>query len=112
MMAVLINWIVSAMVIFTVAYVIPGVHVTSFTTALVVALVLGILNAIVKPILVVLTLPITIITLGIFYLILNAILIVVASKIVPGFIIDSFFSAFIFGLILSIVNTFIHKFLP
>lgn len=112
MMAVLINWIVSAMVIFSIAYILPGVNVASFTTALVVALILGILNAFLKPILVILTLPITVVTLGIFYFILNAALIILVSIIVPGFIIESFFWAFVFGLILSVVNTFIQKALP
>ena len=110
MFGMLINWVVSAMVIFSIAYIIPGVHVSGFSTALVVALVLGIFNAFLKPVLVVLTLPITIVTLGIFYLFLNAILIVLASKLVSGFTIDSFLWAFVFGLVLSIVNTFIHKF--
>ena len=112
MFNVLINWIVSAMIIFSVAYIVPGVHVSSFSTALVIALALGIINAILKPILVVLTLPITIVTLGIFYLVINAFLIVLVSKIVPGFSLDSFFVAFVFALIFSIVNTFIHKLLP
>lgn len=112
MFNILINWIVSAMVIFSIAYVVPGVHVSNFTAALVVSLVLGIVNAILKPILVILTLPITILTLGLFYLVLNAALIILVSKIVPGFTIDSFFSAIIFGLVLSVVNTFIHKLLP
>lgn len=112
MFAILINWIVSAMIIFSIAYIIPGVHVTNFSTALIVALVLGILNAVLKPILVILTLPITILTLGFFYLVLNALLILLASKIVTGFTIDSFFWAIIFGVVLSIANTFIHKLLP
>lgn len=111
-MGILINWIVSAMVIFSTAYILPGVHISDFTAALVVALILGILNAVVKPILVILTLPITILTLGIFYLILNAALIVLVSKIVPGFVIDNFFWAIVFGLVLSIINTFVHKLLP
>lgn len=112
MFSILINWIVSAMVIFSVAYIVPGVHVSSFSTALVIALILGVINAIVKPILVILTLPITILTLGIFYLVLNALLIIFVSNIVPGFTLDSFFIAFIFAIVLSVVNTFIHKLLP
>lgn len=111
-MTILINWIISAMVIFSIAYILPGVHVNNFTTALVIALVLGILNAVVKPILVILTLPITIVTLGFFYLILNAALIVLVSKVVSGFVIDSFLWAVVFGFLLSIVNTFIHKLIP
>lgn len=111
-MGILISWIVSAMVIFSIAYVIPGAHVASFTVALVVALILGIINAFLKPILLILTLPINILTLGLFTFVLNAILIIIVSKIVPGFTIDGFLWAFIFGIVLSVANTFIHTLLP
>lgn len=111
-MGILINLVVNAMVIFSVAYILPGVHVASFTTALVVALVLGIINSFVKPFLLILTLPINILTLGLFTLILNALLILLVSAIVPGFAVDGFLWAFVFGLILSVANTFVHQFLP
>jgi putative membrane protein len=111
-MGILINWIVSAMVIFSVAYFVPGVHVASFTTALVVALVLGIINAFVKPVLLILTLPITILTLGLFTLVLNAVLILLVSQVVPGFRIDGFLWALIFGVILSLASTVVHNLLP
>lgn len=111
-MKILINWIVNAMVIFSVAYIMPGVHVANFTTALVVALVLGIINAILKPVLLILTLPINILTLGLFTFVLNAILIIIVSKIVPGFTIDGFLWALGFGIILSIASTVVHNFLP
>ena len=108
-MAILISWIISAMVIFSIAYVLPGVHVTSFTSALAVALVLGIINAFLKPVLLILTLPINILTLGLFTLVINAILILLVSKFVSGFVVDGFLWAFIFGIILSIANTFAHS---
>lgn len=111
-MQLLINWIVSAMVIFSIAYILPGVHVENFTTALVAALILGIINVFLKPVLLILTLPITIITLGFFYFVLNALLVLLASNIVPGFKVDGFLWALIFGIALSIANTLIHKFLP
>src|SRR4030043_2375930 len=98
MVSVLINWIVSAMVIFSIAYILPGVRVAEFTTALVVALVLGIINALLKPILLILTLPINILTLGLFTFVLNAFLILLVSYIVPSFKIDSFFAALIFAI--------------
>jgi putative membrane protein len=106
-MKILINWIVSAMVIFALAYIIPGVHVTGFMAALAVALVLGILNAFLKPVLLILTLPINILTLGLFTFVLNALLIMLVSKIVPGFVIDGFLWAFVFGITLSISNLFL-----
>jgi len=112
MVSVLINWVVSAMVIFSIAYIIPGVKVSDFTSALVVALVLGIINALLKPILLILTLPINILTLGIFTFVLNALLILLVSNIVAGFKVDGFFAALIFAIVLSITNTVIHNFLP
>lgn len=112
MIGILINWVISAMVIFSIAYVIPGVHVLDFTTALVVALILGIINAFLKPILLILTLPINILTLGLFTFVLNAILIILVSNIVPGFTVDGFIWALIFGVILSIANTAVYSFLP
>ena len=111
-MGILIGWIVSALVIFSIAYILPGVHVANFTSALVVALVLGIINAFVKPVLVILTLPITILTLGLFYFVLNALLILFVGSIVPGFEVDGFLWALIFGIVLSIANSFVHNFLP
>lgn len=107
-MQILINWIISAMIVFAVSYIVPGVKVDTFTSALVVALVLGIINAFLKPVLLILTLPINVLTLGLFTFILNAMLIILVSKIVPGFEVNSFLSAFIFGIILSIANTFVN----
>lgn len=112
MLAILINWIVSAMVIFSVGYILPGIHIADFTTAFVVALVLGIINAVLKPVLLILTLPINILTLGLFTFILNAILILLVGNIVPGFKVDGFLWALIFGIVLSIANSVVHRFLP
>jgi putative membrane protein len=95
MISILVNLIVSAMVIFSVAYILPGVHVADFTTALIVAVILGVINALVKPVLVILTFPITIVTLGLFAFVLNAILILLVSHIVPGFIVDGFLWAYL-----------------
>lgn len=106
-MKILINWVISAMVIVVVAYIVPGVHVSGFISALAVALVLGIINAFLKPALVVLTLPINILSLGLFTFVLNALLILLVGKIVPGFIIDGFLWALVFGIVLSITNTFL-----
>jgi putative membrane protein len=108
-MKIIINWIVSAILIFVLATIIPGIHVVGFTAALAAALVLGIINAFLKPILVILTLPINILTLGLFTLILNAILIMLVGKIVAGFVVEGFFAAFIFGIVLSISNIFLSR---
>jgi len=108
-MNILINWLISALVILSVAYILPGVHVVSFVSALVVALVLGIINAIIKPVLVILTLPINILTLGLFTLVINALLILLAAKIVPGFRVDGFWWALLFGIILSVANSVLNN---
>lgn len=109
-MNLLISWLVSALVIIVAAYLLPGVHVKSFTAALVAALVIGIINAFLKPFLLILTLPVNIFTFGLFTLVTNALLIMLASAVVPGFIVDSFWWALLFGIALSIINWFIHQF--
>ncbi len=109
-MNILIDWILSAVTVFASAYVLPGIHVQNFTTALIAALVIGIINAFLKPVLTILTLPITIITLGIFSFVLNAFLIMIADYLVPGFKVDGFFWALILSLILTIVGSIYHNF--
>ena len=83
----------------------PHVQINSFTTALIFVLVLAFLNAILKPILIILTLPITILTLGIFLLVINVLMILLADKLVDGIHIQSFLWAFIFGLLLSVLSS-------
>src|SRR5258708_22122702 len=107
-MSLLINWIVSALAILASAYLLPGVHVARFTAALVAAVVLGIINAVLKPILLILTLPINILTLGLFTLVINAVVILLAANLVPGFNVDGFWWALIFSVVLSIINSFLH----
>lgn len=106
-MNILINWCISALLILAVAYILPGVTVSGFFVALVVALVLGLINALVKPVLVLLTLPITVLTLGLFIFVINAILIMIAAAVVPGFEVDGFLWALVFSLILSVAQSLI-----
>jgi putative membrane protein len=108
-MGLLVTWLINALVIIVSAYILPGVHVENFLTALSVALVLGILNVVIKPILIFLTLPITIVTLGLFLLVINALMILLASSIVPGFTVDGFLWALVFSLVLSFINLFTSK---
>ncbi|KKS04359.1 MAG: hypothetical protein UU82_C0015G0004 [Candidatus Nomurabacteria bacterium GW2011_GWC2_41_8] len=103
-MKTIIHFVVSALAILITAYLLPGVHVSGLFAALVLAVVLGAINAILRPILIFLTLPLTIMTLGLFVLVINALLVLLASYIVPGFIVDSFWSAFLFGIVLAIVS--------
>ena len=106
---ILIAWVVSALAILATAYLLPGVHVTSFVTALVVAVVLGVINAFIKPILLILTLPINILTLGLFTFVINAVVILLAANLVPGFTVDGFWWALGFSLVLSVINFFLHS---
>ncbi|MFI5265573.1 MAG: phage holin family protein [Candidatus Levyibacteriota bacterium] len=108
-MGILINWLVYSLAILVVAYVLPGVHISGFFTALVVAVVLGVINAFIKPVLIILTLPITILTLGLFTLVINAFLILLTSWIVPGFKVDGFWWALLFSIVLSVANWFLNQ---
>lgn len=105
----LLRLIISSLAILVTALVMPGVQVESMWTAILVALVLSVLNAIVKPVLVILTIPITVVTLGIFLLVINAIIILLADKIVPGFQVNSFWSAFFFSIVLSLVTAVLER---
>ena len=108
-MGTIINLLIGSMAVLIAAYIVPGIKVANFFTALVVVVVLGLLNMFVKPLLLILTLPINIFTLGLFTLMINTLIIILASKIVPGFLVGSFWSAFIFSLILALVNYFLHS---
>ena len=100
----IIRLLVNALAVMVSAYLLPGVRVKDFVTALILAVVLVLLNLLVKPILVILTLPVTILTLGLFLFVINAIIILLASHLVSGFKVDGFFWALIFSLILSLVS--------
>ena len=103
-MGFILNFILSAIAVFIAAYIVPGVNIDSFGTALIVALVLGLLNAFVKPILNLLTLPINIMTLGLFSIVINILILYIASALVAGFSITSLLSAILFGLILAVIG--------
>ncbi|MCC9018476.1 MULTISPECIES: phage holin family protein [Flavobacterium] len=108
-MNLLLRLLVTAGLVLLIAHFLPGVHVASFTTAVIVAVVLGLLNIFIKPILVVLTLPVTLITLGLFLLVINAIIILFCTNIVGGFAVDSFWTALFFSVILSILQSITYK---
>lgn len=102
-MNILLHWIISALAILVAAYLIPGITVT-LIGAFVLAVVLGLINITLKPILTILTLPLTIVTLGLFSLVVNAALILLAGLIVPGFIVAGFWAALLFAIVLSLIN--------
>jgi putative membrane protein len=101
----LLVWILNAVALLIVAYILPGITVASFGSALIAALVLGLLNAVVKPVLILLTLPLTLVTLGLFLLVLNALVFWFAGSILKGFQVEGFWWAVIGALVYSIVST-------
>lgn len=103
-MNILVRWIISALAVMLVAYLVPGITVDNFVAALLVALVLGFANAFVRPILVWLTLPITVLTIGFFVLIINAFLFMLTASFVPGFHVDGFWPAFFGSIFLAIIG--------
>ncbi|MEK9184364.1 MAG: phage holin family protein [Patescibacteria group bacterium] len=99
----IVHWIVSALAIGIAAYLIPGIDVT-LVGALVLAVVLGLINVFLKPLIGLITLPINIVTLGLFSLVVNALLIMLAGMVVPGFAVDGFWPAFFFSIVVSLIN--------
>ena len=98
------NLLISTVAVAVSAYLLPGVRVDTFTTAILVAVVFGILNAVLKPILILLTLPVTILTLGLFTFVIMAGIVLLTAAIVPGFMVDSFWWSLAFAFILAVVS--------
>lgn len=111
-MRFLIRLLLTAVVVVLLAKFLPGVAVAGYLTAVIVAVVLAILNIIVKPILVLFTLPVTILTFGLFLLVINAVIILLADAFISGFNVDGFWVALIFSLLLSIVQSILFSLLP
>ena len=107
----LLHWAVVAIGLWVAAYLVPGVAVASWSALAVGALVLGFVNAVVRPVLAILTLPITVLTLGLFYLVVNAAAFGLAAAVVPGFTVSSFGAALLGALVVSLVSWFIGAFL-
>ena len=107
-MKLLIHLLIGTIAVIIAEYLIPGVAVSGYFVALVVAVVLGIFNAVLRPILIFLTLPITILTLGLFTLVINAALVMLAAWVVPGFSVSSFWVALLFSIVFFLINTFMH----
>lgn len=110
-MKLILRILLSALAVVLLSKILPGIGVDSYTTAILVAVVLSLLNFIVKPILVILTLPITIVTLGLFLLIVNAIIILLADSLITGFEVDSIWWALIFSLLLSLLQSILFSIL-
>lgn len=107
------NWLLKILVcavnVFILAYILPGIEIKDMFTALIVAVVLSFLDSIVKPLLIILTLPATLLTLGLFLFVINACIILIDAHFVGGFKVESFWHALLFSILLSFFNSFVHK---
>ena len=107
------KWLIKIMVcavnVFILAYILPGIEINDMLTAVLVAVVLSLLDAVIKPLLVLLTLPATILTLGLFLFVINACIILIDAHFVGGFKVESFWHALLFSVLLSFFNSFVHK---
>lgn len=107
-MNLLIRLLINALAVFILAHLLGGVKVDGYLGAIIVAFVLAILNLFVKPILIIFTLPVTILTLGLFLLVINALIILLADKLIDGFGVNGFWTALIFSILLSILQSILH----
>ena len=107
-MRLLLHWILSALVLLLVAYFVPGFHVNGFVAALIAAAVIALINATLGAVLKFFTFPVAVLTLGIIWLIVNALMLELAAWLVPGFQIDSFKAAFLGAILLALLNLIVH----
>ena len=112
-MRILVNWFVNAAALYVTAWLVPGILVSEgLGPLLLAALVIGLVNAVVRPVAVILTLPITVLTLGLFYLVLNGVLFYLAAALTPGFALASLWSAVLGALVMSVVGMVLHALVP
>lgn len=115
-MRLILTWLLAACALLVVAYLYPGVQVQSFTSALIAAAVIGLFNAVLRPVLVILTLPVTIVTMGLFLFIINALMFWAAASVLDGFRVNGFLAALLGSLIYSVlmlvVNAAVRSLLP
>ena len=103
-MVLVIKWLALSLIIMFIGWIVPGITISSFATALIASIAIAFVNIVIKPVLVILTLPINILTLGLFILVINALLFMFVAYIIPGIEVDGFWSAFIGALLLSILS--------
>lgn len=108
-MKILANWLLNSFALYAVSYLIPGVRVENFVNAMIAVVVLGLLNALLKPILIILTLPITVLTLGLFTFVLNALLFLLAGNLLPGFGVDGFINAMLGSLLFTGIRMILNS---
>jgi putative membrane protein len=107
----IIKILLTAFAVFILGNILPGIVIDNYTTAIIVAVILGILNLIAKPIFVILTIPLTIISLGLFLFVINAIIVMIAGYFIDGFLVTNIFWALLFSIILSITESILYKLL-
>jgi len=108
-MNLILRILITAILVLLIANLLPGVEVATFLTSVYVAIVLGLLNIFVKPIIVLFTLPVTVFTLGLFLLVINALLVLLCDNIVGGFNVNSFWTAMLFSIILSFLQSIVYN---
>ena len=109
MSKLIIHWIISAIFLYVLSFLFRGIVIDSAIAAIVAAVVLGLINATIKPVLQIISLPITFLTLGLFYLIINGLMLMLVSALVPGFYVSGFGTAFFAAIILSLLNAVFVK---
>jgi putative membrane protein len=111
-MRMIVNWLLSALALLVVTYIVPGFHVSGIVAALIAAVVIGLLNATLGVFLKVITFPLTVVTLGIFWFVVNAIVLKLATAVVPGFNIIGFWPAFVGAIVLALINMLFRWLMP
>jgi len=101
----LLRLLISAVAVLVVASILSGIHLAGFVNAIIVAAVLAVLNAVLKPLLVILTIPVTVMTLGLFLLVINTLMVLLAAWLIPQFQVDGFWWALLFSVLLSVINS-------
>lgn len=105
----LIRLLLTSLAVLLTSYLLPGVHIDNFLSAVLIALLLALLNVTLKPLLILITIPVTFLTLGLFLLVINALIILLADAIVPGFIVDGFWWALLFSILLWFINSILKN---
>ena len=111
MLGLILRWVINALTLLVMSQIVPGIHIDSFGTALLAALALGILNALLRPLLLILTLPVNILTLGLFTFVVNGVMLKLASDLVRGFHVDGFGSAVLGALVLALISFLLNAFI-
>jgi putative membrane protein len=110
-MRLLAAWLINALALLALPWLLPSIHVASFTTALGVAVVLGLINAVIRPVLLLLTLPVTLLTLGLFIFAINGMMFMLAAWLLEGFVVDGFFAGVIGSALYSVISWLLTKLL-